>query len=125
MKEGSKLYTIIHSVCPNCQQEKLFKTGPFNKNFMQMHENCSNCGLKYEREPSFFYGSMYVNYMYSVAIAVAWMSVNALFLHWEILYLLIGIGGTLLVLLSVLFRISRVTWLSFFVTYKKFPFKKP
>jgi len=27
-----------------------------------MHERCSGCGVKYEREPGFFLGSIYINY---------------------------------------------------------------
>ena len=123
MKKGSKLYSIWHHKCPNCQEEKLFKSSAYSKTFIQMHESCANCGLKYEREPSFFYGAMYVNYGFTVAIAVAWMVINALFLHWEILHLLIGLGASLLILMPVLFRISRVTWLNLFVGYKKYPFK--
>jgi hypothetical protein len=32
-----------------------------------MHDNCSHCGLKYQIEPSFFYGAMYVSYGLNVA----------------------------------------------------------
>ena len=27
-----------------------------------MHETCSHCGTKFEREPGFFLGSIYINY---------------------------------------------------------------
>jgi hypothetical protein len=27
-----------------------------------MHASCASCGLKYEREPGYFLGSIYVNY---------------------------------------------------------------
>ena len=33
-----------------------------------MNKVCSNCGLRYEREPGFFYGSMYVSYILSTGI---------------------------------------------------------
>jgi hypothetical protein len=36
-----------------------------------MHDNCSHCGLKYQIEPSFFYGAMYVSYGLNVAVGIA------------------------------------------------------
>jgi uncharacterized protein (DUF983 family) len=42
--------------CPRCGQQKLFK------NLISMHPSCASCGLKYEREPGYFLGSIYVNY---------------------------------------------------------------
>jgi hypothetical protein len=34
-----------------------------------MHDNCSHCGLKYQIEPSFFYGA--VSYGLNVAVGIA------------------------------------------------------
>ena len=34
-----------------------------------MNESCSHCGLKYEREPGFFLGSIYYNYGLTSLIA--------------------------------------------------------
>ena len=46
-----------------------------------MHERCPTCGLKFEREPGYFLGAMYVSYGLAlvtiVIIAVAlWLAVN-------------------------------------------------
>lgn len=42
-----------------------------------MHETCDVCGLRFEVEPGFFYGSMYVSYGFSVAIFLAsWVGVS-------------------------------------------------
>ena len=32
------------------------------KNWIQMHPQCKHCDFRYEREPGFFLGSIYVNY---------------------------------------------------------------
>lgn len=42
--------------CPQCGESKLFH------HWVLMHPVCSHCGLKYEREPGYFLGSIYVNY---------------------------------------------------------------
>jgi uncharacterized protein (DUF983 family) len=42
--------------CPRCGQGWLFK------NWIAMHPHCPWCELKYEREPGYFLGSIYINY---------------------------------------------------------------
>ena len=61
LKKGSKLYSILTGTCPKCQNESMYlDKNPFHlMNTLKMHENCSHCGLKYQIEPSFFYGAMY------------------------------------------------------------------
>jgi hypothetical protein len=44
-----------------------------------MKENCSHCGLRYQIEPSFFYGAMYVSYGLNVALGIAAFIVSFIF----------------------------------------------
>ncbi len=36
-----------------------------------MHETCPGCGLRFEREPGYFVGSIYINYAATAGIALA------------------------------------------------------
>jgi uncharacterized protein (DUF983 family) len=49
--------------CPLCGRGKLFR------NWLVMHPNCPHCGVKFEREPGFFLGSIYINYGLTTLIA--------------------------------------------------------
>ena len=42
--------------CPLCGQGRLFRR------WLLMNERCPQCGVKFEREPGFFLGSIYINY---------------------------------------------------------------
>jgi uncharacterized protein (DUF983 family) len=42
--------------CPRCGQGRLFKK------WIRMNDRCPVCDLRYEREPGFFLGSIYINY---------------------------------------------------------------
>ncbi len=42
--------------CPQCGESRLFH------HWVLMYPACRHCGLKYEREPGYFLGSIYVNY---------------------------------------------------------------
>jgi uncharacterized protein (DUF983 family) len=49
--------------CPLCGQGKLYR------HWFAMHRECSHCGVKFEREPGFFLGSIYINYGLTALIA--------------------------------------------------------
>jgi uncharacterized protein (DUF983 family) len=48
--------------CPLCGRGKLFR------GWLAMHTECPVCGVKFEREPGFFLGSIYINYGLTVLI---------------------------------------------------------
>jgi len=85
----------------------------------QFNPRCSVCDQNFEPEPNFYYGAMYVSYAYTVAMFVA---VYVVFGIWLNLPMWPTVGALALVLAltaPVIFRISRTTWLSFFVKYDK------
>ena len=48
--------------CPQCGQGRLFS------GWFRMPRQCESCGLKFEREPGYFLGSIYFNYGVTAAI---------------------------------------------------------
>ena len=69
MPNSSKLTAMVNARCPHCHDGRLFKFKWWNVfNFAQMHENCPSCGVRYEVEPGFFFGAMYLSYAFSVGI---------------------------------------------------------
>lgn len=119
LKKGNKLYSILTGCCPRCHQESMYvDKNPYRMgNLFKMHERCSNCGLKYKMEPSFFYGAMYVSYAVGVAFAVAAFVISYLFIGLSLLNAFIAIVGTLVLFLPVIIRLSRNIWINFFVKY--------
>ncbi len=67
--EPSKGMSLLKCKCPQCQSGKMF-THPFYdlKNFTNMNASCPVCNLKFEIEPGFFWGAMYISYGFSVAL---------------------------------------------------------
>ncbi|WP_461044827.1 DUF983 domain-containing protein [Spirosoma harenae] len=77
-----------------------------------MHEHCPHCGLRFEIEPGYFVGAMYVSYAISGGVALLAG------------FLLFYFGGDpegwiyativtplMIVIAPINFRISRVIWL--------------
>lgn len=127
--KGTKIYSILTFTCPRCQEGKLFvKSSAYSKGMTEMNKKCPHCGEPFEREPGFYYGAAYVSYALTVAlwiaVLVALIVFDAIglieysFTENPILFLSLGIG-LLLVLLPVLYRLSRAIWINFFVKYRE------
>lgn len=120
-KKGNKLYSIFNNKCPRCHEgdfmseKNIFK---LSKAF-KMNENCSNCGLKYSMEPSFFYGAMYVNYSLTVGLAIATFVIGTVIFDLKMLETFIPIVLVLLISAPLTIRLSRIIWINIFVHYDK------
>ena len=77
-----------------------------------MHESCAVCELRFEREPGYFVGAIYINYAVTAAAALGSVFlldvVVGLSLRQE---LMIGVGLGVLVPV-VFFRYARSLWLA-------------
>jgi len=120
INRGTKFYSVVHEKCPRCQEGDLFVTSPLNlRRFTQMLEFCPHCGLRFEMEPSFFFGSMYVSYGFQVAILVAtYLGLRLTVDPSAWIYVLTAVAATL-VTLPFSFRLSRAIWINLFVSYRK------
>ncbi len=120
LKKGSKLNSILTGSCPRCQNESMYvNKNPYNMaKVLDMHETCSYCGLRYQLEPSFFYGAMYVSYAVNVAVGIAAFIVSHYFLDLNLKMSFGVIVGSLLILYPPILRWSRNIYINMFVSYK-------
>ncbi|MBP6374105.1 MAG: DUF983 domain-containing protein [Flavobacterium sp.] len=120
LKKGSKVNSILTGSCPKCQNENMYvDTNPYHLGkVLKMHENCSHCGLKYQIEPSFFYGAMYVSYAVNVALGVATFIVAKVFIGLDLVQSFAAIIGSLVVLYPIVLRLSRNIYINLFVDYE-------
>lgn len=119
LKKGSKLNSILTGSCPKCQNESMYSDkNPLHlTKVLKMNEHCSHCGLKYQIEPSFFYGAMYVSYGLNVAIGIAAFIVSFVFFGASIEQSFLAIVITLIVLFPFVLRLSRNLYINMFVSY--------
>ena len=119
LKKGSKLYSILTGTCPKCQNESmyLYKNPLHLTTILKMHENCHHCGLKYQIEPSFFYGAMYVSYGLNVAVGIAVFLTAFLLFAASLKVAFVAIIVTLILLFPFVLRWSRNIYINMFVSY--------
>ena len=66
MAKTSQFLAIALSKCPKCRRGDVFSGTLYGLNFQKTNERCSHCGMKFEVEPGYFYGAMYVSYAFVV-----------------------------------------------------------
>ena len=123
--QETPFYSVLKNKCPRCHQGNFFNfNNPYNlSNFYKMDKVCKSCGEKYEREPGFYFGAMFVSYALNVAWFVAAWVATLIFLPKDTnIYLLaaiiIGFG---ILMAPLTFRLSRLIWINIFVRFKKLP----
>jgi uncharacterized protein (DUF983 family) len=100
-----RLLAVLGQKCPTCFQGAVFRGS------ISMHERCSQCGTRFEREQGYFMGAMYFAHALAMGILA-----GLTLLGWRL-----GVGSlklcfllaTIVLLLSVpaIFRYSRVMWM--------------
>ena len=122
MKTG-KLYSIFFNKCPRCNKGKFWKSNNPYYNLLlnggENHSHCLNCDLKFEIEPGFFYGAMYISYGLGIGIGSLILIISlAVFQMKNILLLSLIIGISILILAPVNYFLSRLIWLNTFIDNK-------
>lgn len=115
-----KAASILQLMCPRCRKSKLFHTPTFSfSRPFDMKDRCDVCDLDFMPEPGYYYGAMYVSYMFAGGFSLLFIGV----LHWgfgwglkSAFALLLGIFAFLMV---YVFRLSRSFWLGIHYKYRE------
>jgi uncharacterized protein (DUF983 family) len=113
--EPSRSLSLVKCKCPKCQSGDMFKTGHYAKEFMNMYDECPHCKLRFEIEPGFFWGAMYISYAFTVGIMLIMGGLVYILGNnpdsWVYLTFIIG---TFLLLSPLTYRYARVLMIYFF-----------
>ena len=114
------IISMFGNKCPNCNKGNIFEKGllHFSFSFPKMHENCSNCGTKFEKEPGFFFGAMFVSYGLGVAEALMTYFICMPFFEETFDLRIIPIIGVVILSLTLVnIKLSRIIWIYMFKEY--------
>ena len=82
-----------------------------------MHNNCENCNQSFEPEPGYYYGAMFISYIWTGTFCLAAAGFSILVLNWSINQ---AIGALIAIFILSYFwimRISRSMYIHFDVAY--------
>jgi uncharacterized protein (DUF983 family) len=118
MKKGSNLYAITKFKCPRCHEGELYPSSTFSfERSFDMHKRCGHCDANFFPEPGFYYGAMFISYIFSGFFCIFFLVITMLALNWNAA---VAIGSLLLIMAIYfvwLFRFARAIWLSINLKY--------
>ncbi len=111
-KSRGILSSIFGLRCPRCRKSKLFKTGTFafNQPF-EMKDECENCGQNFMPEPGYYFGAMFISYIFTAWFCIGFVA----FFHWVLGWSTEASFGLLILTIVVsfvyIFRLARSVWI--------------
>jgi uncharacterized membrane protein YdfJ with MMPL/SSD domain len=86
----------------------------------ELHKRCPKCNQKFDLETGFYQGSYYVSYGLGVALFVAAVVLNYIFRETITpTSLMVSFLITLIVLLPIMYSLSKITWATMFIKYDR------
>jgi uncharacterized protein (DUF983 family) len=104
------LQGIRRQLCPRCRRGTIFRV-PLWRGILDMHERCPVCALKYEREPGYFIGAIYIGYALMLPFVTLIYLALWYFSEWPAYAVLLGTIVAFLPLVPAAVRWGRVLWL--------------
>jgi len=101
---------ILRHRCPRCRVGKIFHRSIF-LGFPKMHQRCSVCHLRYEREPGYFLGAMYISYALALPVVACIAGVLWAVTGWWITKATVWAVLLFLPLVPAITFLARVLWI--------------
>src|SRR5215469_8221437 len=108
--QPSTLISILRQFCPRCREGRIFRSSIY-LGFPEMHDRCLKCGLRFNREPGYFLGAMYVSYGLALVMIAAIGVVLWGVTNWRVDKIAIWAVVSFLPFAPMLTLLSRVLWI--------------
>jgi Uncharacterized protein conserved in bacteria len=112
MAEEKLVSALLSGKCPRCRRGDIFAYPATSlTRFNKMNEKCPNCELRFQPEPGFYQGAMYIGYAFTVAVMVI-VGLTLYFLGDPSEWVYIGTVIAIMILLVPWnYRYSRIVYL--------------
>jgi len=105
----STFSSILKGLCPRCRMAEIFRGTLFW--LSPMNERCGVCGLRFEREPGYFLGAMYISYALAVPLLAGMVALFWWLTPWNWTIILLASALALLPFTPGLVMLARVLWI--------------
>jgi len=114
-RKGNLLLNILNEKCPHCGEGKVFKKSANPFRFPEMKEKCDVCNYRFDREPGYFLGAMYISYGLGVFQAILTFLVCYFFFpNLQTIWIPILILVVLLLFAYKNYKLSRIIYIHIF-----------
>lgn len=111
------LKAVWNYMCPRCRQSYMFKepiqlTAP-----LDMKEKCRNCNLKFEPEPGFYFGAMFVSYGLACLSFLPLAMLLVFVFDWDVMSMMYLVFFLYFSFFILIMRLSRSIWAHFAIKF--------
>lgn len=119
IKKGNPLYAIFNLRCPRCHDGKLFNTPTFSyREPFEMPDRCASCGQDFWPEPGFYYGAMFISYIFTGFFCIGFVLIVHWVFGWSTTASFAALIGVCAVFFVYIFRLARSIWINLNVKYE-------
>ncbi len=114
-----KLLSILKGKCPSCEKSSIFHTSGNLLLFQipKINDRCKKCNFKFEKEPGFFFGAMFVSYALAVAEFIGAFLLSHFIFGRSLLVSFLVIVLMAILFSTINFRLSRTIWIYLFANH--------
>jgi uncharacterized protein (DUF983 family) len=114
-KRSNWIISVLSEKCPNCGQTHVFERGSGIFQMPVMKERCEKCHYRFDREPGYFLGAMYISYGIAVLLGI----LTFLFMHFTfpslpLIWTPIAILFVILLIAKKNYKLSRIIYIHIF-----------
>ena len=113
----SRISSIFKMTCPRCRQSKLFETPMQVSKPLAMNKQCAVCGQKFEPEPGFYFGAMFISYIFLAFFSLGLTGLLVFYFHLSVDLSFLILLTTLAIMFIWNLRFSRSIWIHLVVKY--------
>lgn len=115
IKKQSFISNVYNEKCPKCKSGQVFVQNQSTFSLPVMFDKCANCNYRFEREPGYFIGAMYLSYGLSVfqggiIFLLCYFFLPNLAIQWTVSLILL----TLILFAKKNYKWSRILYLYIF-----------
>ena len=112
----SRIASIFRMTCPRCRKGEMFQ--PLELlHPLKMHKQCAVCGQRFEPEPGFYYGAMFISYIFIGFFSLALVGFCVFYFNMSVEYAFLILFAFLAVMFLWNLRFSRSIWIHLVIKY--------
>jgi len=114
-----KLVNAWRYLCPRCRKGDLFLKPLELSKPLAMHDRCENCNQRFEPEPGYYFGAMFISYALCVFTLLPISLLCVFLFKWSVngtIFFVIFLGALIYIWLL---RFSRSLWINLMVRFDK------
>lgn len=114
-KKGNLIMNILTEKCPNCGQAHVYEKKKSLFQFPVMKKECEVCHYRFDREPGYFLGAMYLSYGLAVLQGIITFLICYFFFpNLPTIAIPFAIMGVILLFSIKNYKLSRIIYIHIF-----------